>query len=388
MAKNNSAIKLTSGDRIFYFAVNAFLIFIGLAISVPMIATITQSITPNGHIGTPIDKFILVPFGAKDKNFEHFQAGNYVFNVDGYGPIDVRVIETGEAYTNNDIPLSERKENNKVTDTLYSATDANGKKVKLAIREEINPGEGSRVKLSKFRLIWDFAAYKALLTNDNFIDAFWNSMKIMVFGVITALFLTVPMAYCMSVRDLPGRKILNYYVLIPYLFNIGLIPTFLVIKSLGLINHQAAIFMPGAIGTYNCLIMRGFFEGIPESLKESARIDGAAEWYVLTSIILPLSKPIIMTIGLYYAVNFWNDFMHALIYLLNAEDLNPLPILLRNILMGIGMNDAVEVNAFGAASVSAVKAASVFISAIPMMLAYPFIQKYFTKGTMLGSVKG
>ena len=195
------------------------------------------------------------------------------------------------------------------------------------------------------------------------------------------------MAYCMSIGSLPGRKILNYFVLIPYLFNIGVIPTYLVVTGLKLTNHLAAIFLPGAIATYNCLIMRGFFEGIPESLKESARIDGASEWYVLVSIILPLSKPIIMTIGLYYAVNFWNDFMHAMLYL-NEAYLQPLPILLRNILMASGMNEYVEVSAFGSASVSAIKAASVFMSAIPMIIAYPFIQKYFTKGTMLGSVKG
>lgn len=234
---------------------------------------------------------------------------------------------------------------------------------------------------------WDVAAYRALLGNAGFINAFWNSVKIMIFGVATGLALTVPMAYCMSVYDLPGRKILNYFVLIPYLFNIGLIPTYLVVVNLHLTNHLASIFVPGAIGTYNCLIMRSFFEGIPESLKESARIDGAAEWYVLVSIILPLSKPIIMTIGLFYAVNFWNDFMHAMLYL-NESSLQPLPILLRNILLASGMNEYVEVNAFGNASVAAIKAASVFMSAIPMMIAYPFIQKYFTKGTMLGSVKG
>lgn len=290
-------VKLTAGDRAFYVVVNAFLIFVGLVILIPMISTISSSVTPNGYIGTTFDKFILMPWK------------------------------------------------------------------------------------------WDGAAYKALLGNNGFILAFWNSMKIMVFGVVTALFLTVPMAYCMSVQDLPGRKILNYFVLVPYLFNIGVIPTYLVVTNLHMTNHLASIFLPGAIGTYNCLIMRGFFEGIPESLKESARIDGAAEWYVLVSIILPLSKPIIMTIGLYYAVSFWNDFMHALLYL-NESYLQPLPILLRNILLGSSMNETLDVNAFGTASVQSIKAASVFLSAIPMMLAYPFIQKYFTKGTMLGSVKG
>ena len=234
---------------------------------------------------------------------------------------------------------------------------------------------------------WSTAAYKALLGNSGFLNSFLNSLKILVMGVATSLFLTIPLAYVLSVKTLPGRKFLNVFVLLPYLFNIGLIPTYLVVTGFGLTNHLAAIFLPGAIGTYNCLIMRGFFEGIPDELKESARIDGAPEWYVLLRIILPLSKPIIMTIGLYYGVSFWNDFFHAMLYL-NKNSLQPLPILLRNILMASGMNEFVEVNAFGEASIQAIKAASVFMSAIPMIIAYPLIQKYFTKGTLLGSVKG
>lgn len=234
---------------------------------------------------------------------------------------------------------------------------------------------------------WSTAAYKALLGNNGFLLAFKNSLTILVFGVFTALLMTVPFAYTLSVKTLPGRKFLNVFILIPYLFNTGMIPMYLVVVNMGLINHIAAIFVPGAIGTYNVLIMRGFFEGIPEELKESARIDGASEIYVLVRIILPLSKPIIMTIGLYYGVSFWNDFMHAMLYL-NDNALQPLPILLRNILMASGMNEFVEVNAFGEAPIAAIKAASVFMSAIPMVIAYPFIQKYFTKGTLVGSIKG
>lgn len=234
---------------------------------------------------------------------------------------------------------------------------------------------------------WSLAAYKALLGNRGFIQAFINSLKILVFGVASALILTVPMAYGLSVKSLPGRKFLNTFILIPYLFSVGMIPTYFVVKNVGLIDHISAVFLPGAIGTYNCIIMRGFFEGIPEELKESARIDGAPEWMVLIRIILPLSKPILMTIGLYYGVSFWNDFFHAMLYL-NKSNLQPLPILLRNILLGASMNENLDVNAFGETPVSAIKAASVFMSAIPMIIAYPFIQKYFTKGTLLGSVKG
>ncbi|MCR5606173.1 MAG: carbohydrate ABC transporter permease [Treponema sp.] len=235
---------------------------------------------------------------------------------------------------------------------------------------------------------WSVGAYRALIGNNGFILAFRNSLLILVLGVFWSLFLTIPMAYCMSVKTLPGRKILNVFVLIPYLFNIGMIPTYLVItKTLHLTDTLWAVVMPGALSTYNCLIMRNFFDGIPESLKESARIDGAAEWRVLVSIIMPLSKPIILTIGLYYGVNFWNDYFHPMLYI-NKTNLQPLPILLRNILIGSGMNEVVEVNAFGNAPIESIKAASVFMSAIPMVLAYPFIQKYFTKGTMLGGVKG
>jgi putative aldouronate transport system permease protein len=234
---------------------------------------------------------------------------------------------------------------------------------------------------------WSTAAYRALLGNNGFLNAFSNSLKIFVMGVTAALFLTIPLAYVLSIKTLPGRKLLTIVVLLPYLFNVGIIPNYLLVTKLGLTNTLASIFLPGAISTYNCLIMRGFFEGIPDELKESARIDGAAEWKVLLQIILPVSKPILMTIGLYYGVSFWNDFFHAMLYL-NRNELQPLPILLRNILMASGMNEFVEVSAFGNANVQAIKAASVFMSAIPMILAYPFIQKYFTKGTLLGSIKG
>jgi len=234
---------------------------------------------------------------------------------------------------------------------------------------------------------WSTAAYKTLLGNSGFINAFFNSLKIFIFGVSCALFFTIPLAYSLSIKSLPGRKFFNVFMLIPYLFNVGLVPTYLVVTRVGLTNKLAAVFLPVVISTYNCIIMRGFFEGIPDEIKESARIDGASEVTVLLRIVLPLSKPIIMTIGLYYGVSFWNDFFNAMLYI-NTNSLQPLPILLRNILMSSGMNEFLEVNAFGLAPIQAIKAASVFMAAIPMLLVYPFIQKYFTRGTLLGSVKG
>ena len=170
------------------------------------------------------------------------------------------------------------------------------------------------------------------------------------------MFLTIPLAYALSIRSLPGRALLTVVVLIPHMFDVGMIPSFLMVKDLGLIDHLAAVYLPTAVSTYNCLIMKGFFEGIPDELKESARIDGASELYLLLKIIIPLSKPIIMSVGLFYAVSFWNDFFHAMLYL-NSNNLMPLPILLRNILMASGMNEFVEVSAFGEAPIQAIKAA-------------------------------
>lgn len=234
---------------------------------------------------------------------------------------------------------------------------------------------------------WSLAAYKALLGNNGFLLAFINSLKILGEGVAVALLLTIPLAYGLSVKDLRGKKWITIFVIIPYIFNVGLVPVYILIAKMKLINHLSSIYLPLAIGTYNMLIMKSFFEGIPNELKESAYIDGCNDLQVLIRIILPLSKAIIMTIGLYYGVAFWNDYFHPMLYL-NKDYLRPLPILLRNILMAAGMNEFVEARAFGEAPVEAIKAASVFMSAIPMIIVYPFIQKYFTKGTLLGSVKG
>lgn len=234
---------------------------------------------------------------------------------------------------------------------------------------------------------WSVAAYRALLGNQGFINSFMNSIKILVMGVATALILTVPMAYGLSVKGVPGKKWITIFVMIPYVFDVGIVPTYLLVSKLGLVNHLPSVFLPVALSTYNMIIMRQFFEGIPNDLRESAFIDGCNDIQIMFKIILPLSKAIIMTIALYYGVSFWNDYMRSLLYLQKTA-LKPLPLLLRDILIGTSMNDNLEASAFGSAPIEAIKAASVFISAIPMIIAYPFIQKYFTKGTLAGSVKG
>jgi putative aldouronate transport system permease protein len=233
---------------------------------------------------------------------------------------------------------------------------------------------------------WSIEAYKQLMTHPNFLHAVWNSVQITVLGTALSLTLTVPLAYVLSIKTLPGRNILINFILLTYLFSAGMIPTYLVVNKLGLTNHLAAVFVPVAIGVYNVLLMKGFFEGLPVELEEAARLDGASELQVLIQVILPLSKPILLTIGLFYGVFYWNEFFYPILYL-NNNDLMPLPVLLRNILMASSLNEYVEYDAFSNAPIQSLKAASVFITMLPMVAVYPFIQRYFTKSTLTGSVK-
>lgn len=233
---------------------------------------------------------------------------------------------------------------------------------------------------------WSFEAYKQLLSHPSFVRATTNSLIITLGGVTINMLLTVPFAYALSNQDLPGRKFFITLVMIPFLFNAGLIPAYLVVSKLDLIDTYWAVMLPGAINIYNLLVMKSFFEGLPEELKEAARLDGANEFQVLWHVVLPLSKPILLTIGLFYMVAHWNEFFNAILYINDAK-LQPLPVLLRNILLAANMNEYVEYDAFSSAPVEAFKAASVFLTMLPMVIIYPWIQKYFTKGTLLGGVK-
>lgn len=233
---------------------------------------------------------------------------------------------------------------------------------------------------------WTPEAYKQLLTHPQFAKALMNSVIITVGGTAISLFLTIPLAYGLSISTLPGRKIILMLILFTFLFNPGLVPVYLLVTKLGLQNNFLAVILPPAVSVYNTLVMMRFFEGLPEELKEAARIDGASEMRVLFSIILPLSKPIVLTIGLFYAVYFWNEFFTPILYL-NDNDLIPLPVLLRNILISANFNEFVEFNAFSTTFVEALKSAAVLITMLPMLVVYPWIQRYFTKGTLVGAVK-
>jgi len=233
---------------------------------------------------------------------------------------------------------------------------------------------------------WTIEAFRQLLTHSMFPRAAFNSVFITVLGTAISMILTIPLAYGLSTRSLPGRKVIMTIVLFTYLFSPGLIPVYLLITGMKLTNNYLAVILPPAVSVYNTLVMMGFFEGLPEELKESARLDGANELQVLLYIILPLSKPILLTIGLFYAVYFWNEFFTPILYL-HDNDLMLLPVLLRNILISASFNDYVDYNAFSSSSLESLKAAGVLITMLPMLFIYPWIQRYFTKGTLVGGVK-
>jgi putative aldouronate transport system permease protein len=234
---------------------------------------------------------------------------------------------------------------------------------------------------------WTFEAFKQLLGHPSFIRAALISGIITVGGTAISLTLTVLLAYGLSIKGLPGRKLFSTLVLIPLLFHPGLIPNYLAVTKLGLFDTLWSLILPVAINITNVFIVRNFFQSLPEELKEAARMDGAGDIYILFRIIPALSMPILLTIGLFYAVGFWNEFFAPILYINNAK-LQPLPVLLRNILQASNLNEYVEYDAFSSAPVQALKAAGVIITMIPMVVVYPFIQRYFTKGTLVGGIKG
>ena len=233
---------------------------------------------------------------------------------------------------------------------------------------------------------WSFEAYKQLLSQDSFLKAAMNSFIITFGGVAVNMFLTVLTAYALTFKQLPGRRIFMVLIIFTFLFNAGLVPSYLLVKNLGLIDTYWAVILPGGISVYNLLVVKTFFQNIPEALREAATIDGANELQILWQIMLPLSKPILLTVGLFYAVMHWNEFFLPLLYF-NNQDMMPLPVLLRNILSASNMNEYVSYDAVSAAPQEALKMAAVLLTLLPMLLVYPWVQRHFTKGVLLGGVK-
>lgn len=238
-------------------------------------------------------------------------------------------------------------------------------------------------------------AYRKILATGTLVKSFKNSVIYTALGTVINMLLTSTMAYALSKARLPLRSFFTKLVLLTMYFSGGIIPTFLLINSLGMYDTIWALVMPSAISTYNLIVLRSFYAAMPLELEEAAYLDGASDLGIFFRIVLPLSKAGLATIALFYLVGHWNSYYSAMIYLKTAEKY-PLQLVLRSIviegqmaneLAAAGQAAAAETMT-GQVSVNSIKYATLFISIVPMMIIYPFIQKYFVKGVMIGSLKG
>lgn len=228
--------------------------------------------------------------------------------------------------------------------------------------------------------------YRYLLNNSSFLRAFRNAVEITVIGTFINITVTALMAYGLSKKFIKGRSLLNFMVLFTLIFSGGMIPTYLVVDSLGLLNTYGAIWLSTAIAPFNLIVMRGFFSRLPDELFDSARIDGAGEWRILFSIVLPLSKAVIATFTLFYMVANWNTYFHAILYL-HDNNKWPLQVFLKLMLVE-GDADFAQQETSGVTFTHSARMAAILITAIPLLCVYPFFQKHFNKGMLLGSMKG
>lgn len=233
--------------------------------------------------------------------------------------------------------------------------------------------------------------YKLVFTNKYIWAGYRETLFRTIVGGGLSLLCTAMGGYALSKKELPHRAFFSMFVLIPMFFTGGLIPSYLWNVSLGLKNNRAVLILPILVSSYNLVVMRSFFSDLPEELEESARVDGASQFRIFFQIILPLSKASLATVGLWIAVGHWNAWFDAMIYMDNPNKL-PIQVVLRRILLE-GSNQMMNMNQLinneqSAVSPDTLKAATVFVCILPILCVYPFIQKYFTKGAMIGAVKG
>ena len=243
-------------------------------------------------------------------------------------------------------------------------------------------------------LIWpegfNLTSYKYVLTNPMIGIGYRNTLLIVLVGTSLSLFMTCLGAYGLACKWVMGHKWMVLLVTIPMFFGGGLIPSYLLVRSLGLYNSFWALILPGVVSSWNMIMMRTYFQGIPESLSESARIDGANDIHILFRILVPCAIPIVAVMILFYAVGYWNAWFNASIYL-KDRDKYPLQLVLRGILISGSQRDFDTGYLTGANKTQifkGLKYATVVVSTLPILLVYPFLQKYFVKGIMVGSIKG
>ncbi|MDE7048703.1 carbohydrate ABC transporter permease [Parablautia intestinalis] len=221
-------------------------------------------------------------------------------------------------------------------------------------------------------------------------SGYFTTIIVTLAGTFLGTLFTATTAYPLSKKDLPFGKIMLFLVLFTMLFSGGMIPGYLLMKNLNLIDNRLSLVLPGLISAYNVIIMKSFFQSIPESLEESAKIDGATEVTIFWKIVLPLSKATVATIALFTAVGYWNDYFSTVLYI-NTKERWALQAVLRYMLTNTNQamqSAGVTVAAATNVTAATIKAASVVVATVPILCVYPFVQKYFVKGVMIGGVKG
>ncbi len=235
--------------------------------------------------------------------------------------------------------------------------------------------------------------YKAVFAEPQILTGLLNSFKYTIIGTVFSVVVLYLTAYPLSVKDLPGRKFLSIFFIITMYFGGGMVPTYLIVKNTGLINNMWALFLPGGVAVGNMIIVRNFFENsIPKEMTEAAQIDGASKWATFIQIVVPLSRSIMAVMVVFSMVAYWNDWFTSLIYLPSPSKA-PLPLVLRNILIKSSASASQASTISGGFAelnkmTEMIKFSSIIIAAVPMLVVYPFVQKYFEKGFMAGAVKG
>lgn len=236
-----------------------------------------------------------------------------------------------------------------------------------------------------------YNAYRYIVADGSIFRGLANSFLIMIAGTIINMAFTTTLAYPLSKNWLKGRNLILNMIIITMLFSGGMIPNYLVVKNLGLLDSYLALMLPGAVNAFNLIIVKNFFQELPVELEEAAKIDGCSDLEIFLRIILPLSKPSLASVGLFYAVSHWNDFFNSLIYL-NTTKKFPVQIILRQIVLlaqGASANgSSIDFGVGGTPPEQAVRMAATVVATIPILCVYPFVQKYFEQGVMVGAVKG
>lgn len=250
---------------------------------------------------------------------------------------------------------------------------------------------------SRSLILWPekfyFTSYQFILSSDKLMRSMGVTVFVTLVGCAYSMFVTVMLAYGLSKKSLPGRNIFLSLILITMFFGGGLIPYYMLVRSLGLINSVWVMIFPVGVSIWNFIIIKSFFNQIPESLEESAKLDGANDFQVLWKIVLPLSLPVLATFTLFYGVEYWNTWWFALLFITDQR-LHPLQLVLRKMVvlnelpsqMQVGFNTTTggRVDLFD----DGIRMATVVVATIPILCVYPFLQKYFAKGVLIGSLKG